>query len=72
MSLKLRSFCKNSSGFFIIFRADFQSVALGRLFLSTSMASGKKEASKYIHEANTSGTPDGGLVQDLAVWKSFF
>jgi len=40
--------------------------------LSTSIASGKKPANKKTHAAKTSGTPDGGLAQDLAVWKSFF
>jgi len=63
---------KNSSGDFIILRALFQSVPLGFLFLSTSIASGKKPANKYIVALKTSGTPGGGLAQDLAYWKSVF
>jgi len=31
------------------------------------MVSGKKPAKRKIHAAKTSGTPDGGLAQDLAV-----
>lgn len=46
VSLKESSLFKNSSGFFISFKQFFQSTALGFLFLSISMASGKKPASK--------------------------
>ncbi len=62
----------NSSGFFIIFTAAFHSKDLGFLFLSTSIFSFQCPAIKSIQEANTSGTPAGGLVNDLAIVKSFF
>jgi len=58
---------KNSSGDFIIFNEDFQLTSLGFLDLSTSIPSGKNPANKYMQAANTSGTPPGGLAQDLAV-----
>ena len=72
MSLNPISFAKNSSGDFIIFKAAFQSEALGFLVLSTSIASGKKPARRYIVAAKASGTPAGGLAQDFAVRKSSF
>ena len=67
MSLKDFSFSTNCSGFFINFTEDFQSQALGFLFLSMSMASGKNPARRNTVAENTSGTPAGGLDQDLAV-----
>lgn len=62
----------NSSGFFISFKADFHSKDFGFLFLSISIASGQCPAINNIAAAKTSGTPPGGLVNDLAVTKSFF
>lgn len=47
-------------------RADFHDTSLGFLFLSTSTAS-KYPANKYIQAAKTSGTPPGGVENDLAV-----
>ncbi len=58
-------------GSFISFWAAFQSNALGFLFLSASIYL-KKPESNQIVAPNTSGTPPGGLANDLAVWKSFF
>jgi hypothetical protein len=71
VSLKLMSLVRKSSGFFINFKLLFQSQVLGFLFLSTSIASGQNPASIQIQAENTSPTPPGGLLKDLAVWKSF-
>jgi len=67
VSLKPINFCINSSGFFIIFKDDFHSTFFGFLFLSTSIASFQNPANKNYVAANTSGTPEGGLDQLLAV-----
>ena len=66
MSLYSNNLFKKSSGFFINFKAFFQSTALGFFLASTSIASGKNPANKYIVAENTSGTPGGGFAQDLA------
>lgn len=67
MSLNPNNLCKNSSGFFIIFKAAFHSQLLGFLFLSISIASGQNPANSQITAENTSPTPPGGLENDLAV-----
>jgi len=62
----------NSSGDFIILTDAFHSTDLGFLFLSTSIISFQCPAIRKATHANTSGTPVGGLANDLAVEKSFF
>jgi len=70
--LKLINLSTNYSGDFINFKQAFQSKFLGFLFLSISIASGKKPANKNTQAENTASTPEGGVAKDLAVWKSFF
>lgn len=67
MSLKLDNFSTNYSGDFISFKQAFQSHALGFLFLSISIDSGKNPASNQTVAPNTISTPAGGLAKDLAI-----
>lgn len=53
------------------FWAAFQSDCLGFLFLSASISL-KNPDNNHIVAPKTSGTPPGGLANDLATWKSFF
>lgn len=67
MSLKSSNFWTNCSGDFINFKQDFHSQDLGFLFLSISIASGKKPANKNTVAENTESTPEGGVAKDFAV-----
>jgi len=62
----------NAFGSFISFWAAFQSKALGFLVFGSESISLKNPDNSQIVAENTSGTPPGGLANDLATWKSFF
>lgn len=70
--LKLSSAVMNACGSFMIFWDAFQSNCLGFLLVLSESISLKNPESNQIVAENTSGTPEGGLAKDFAVWKSFF
>lgn len=62
----------NAVGSFMSFWAAFQSNCLGFFVFGSESISLKKPDSNQMVAEKTSGTPPGGLANDLATWKSFF